>query len=392
MREKELFYTIVSTALETFNGRQQFSPGMFEPLKPLFAKLGFDNAAIYITDDFPDGMHRVTHLGDPLIFPENVVMRDRKSLADALAVEIAGIPGAMVQSLHSHGRELGAIAATCPRGGVDSRDALDILARTLSAMGYVERIRTNSYRERQERDVFFAQSLTNRLLVRENPKVKGLRIGHEFVRSLEAGGDFFDMVHRRDGSLVGYVGCCNGHGLRTVLEVCGIMRRINRALLAGHPLSEVMLGVNDYLVRVKRRAHQASLCLFNIDMAKRRISLAKAGRMDIVLFDKKAESNNLSSRSGIFLGMIPKPNIVEETHPFAPGSSFFCVTEGLHSDKNSMKSAPHTAWFYRALADTVTEKPTVPLVNALFKKMGSRPLGALLAVSIEFRNPPTAKR
>ena len=382
---------IVQTALGTFEHRQSFSPGMFEPLKPLFEKLGYEAAAVYIADDYPDRMCRISGYGGEDVFPESVLKNGRKTLSEELSASLSGIRGVMIERLFNHDRELGALAVvTRNPGGRETKEAFSVLAKTLSIMAYVERIRTNARREREERDLFFAQSLTNRLIIRNAPKVKGLRLGFSFSRSLEAGGDFFNFIPTRDGGLLGVVGCCSGKGLRTVLEVCQITGTIHHGIHKCASLSEVLQRVNTFLVREKSRAHQASLCLYRIDTKARKIHLAKAGRLGILLCGPGNAITNISSSGGSFLGMVANPGLSDETYDFAPGQSLFCVTEGFYSSRNCMNARPQLHWFLQAVEATLEMKRKAPLANAILDNLdaagdyATRPSDSMLALSVEF--------
>lgn len=392
MSEKNELLEVVQTALGTLECRQSFSPGMFEPLAPLFKKLGYESVAVYIADDYPDRMHLISGYGGGAWFPPYVALNGKGSLFDQLMVHLKHVPGVLAAKLFSHGRELGALAVTvADNGEARVRDAFQALVQSLSVMAYVERIRTNDHRERHERELFFAQSLTNRLLIRQAPTVKGLRLGFEFNRSLEAGGDFFDLMPVGRDGLLGFIGCCNGSGLRTVLEVASIMREVHRACQGTDNLSEVLFQVNDLLVKETHRAHQASLCVFRVDTGDRTVRLAKAGRLGLLLCGPGGTINNISAPGGLFLGMAPKPKFREERFDFAPGQALFCVTEGLYSSLNVMNVKPQLHWFLSALETVLESRPKIPLVNAVFANLDSatdfatRPREPMLALSVEFR-------
>jgi serine phosphatase RsbU (regulator of sigma subunit) len=391
MREQEDLLKIVQTVLGTFDNRQSFSPGMFEPLKPLFEKLGYASFAVYMVDDYPDRMHLVCGYGGVDIYPSYIAKARRDTLFEELGEVLADVPGLLTGRLYSHGRELGALAVTTRKPPSRRlRDAFTILAQTMSIMAYVERIRTNDKRERQEREIFFAQSLTTRLLIREVPRIGRLRLGIEFMRSLEAGGDFFDMMPAPHGGLIGYIGSCNGRGLRTVLEVTSIMREAHRACPSARSLSDVLLRVNDHLVREKRRAHQASMCVFEVDTRQRRLRLAKAGRLGLLLGGRGSGARNVSAPGGLFLGMVDKPKIRDEEYEFNPGQSLFCFTEGLYSSRNFLNVSPSIHWFLQAVEATLETRPKLPLARAVFANLGSaadhwtRPEESMLALSVEF--------
>lgn len=394
MQDTEIFYRICSATLGTFDKRQSFTPGMFEPLKPLFMALGYDSVAVYVCDDYPDRMQVVSGYDEKRVFPSFVAKNNNSSLLDALRDGVGHVPGVLLERLFNHNRELGALAVVHRNAEQQSvRFAFDTLAKSLSLMAYIERIRTNSRREREERDLFFAQSLTNRLLVQEVPEVEGLRLGSRHFRSLDAGGDFYDFLPTRNDTLIGYVGSCNGKGLRTVMEVVSLMRLLNKSINQTGDLAAVMHRLNRYLVEDKKRRHQASLCLFEIDKARCQVRLVKAGELGIALLDRK-RANNVSIHGGVFLGMIPDPKIQEEVFDFPPGSSLFCVTEGFYNSSiNCLSAPPQPHWFFRALEGTIGEELHAPLAEVIFDLVnnqvdfGTRALESMLSISVEHLSP-----
>jgi serine phosphatase RsbU (regulator of sigma subunit) len=270
----------------------------------------------------------------------------------------------------------------------ETRTSFRTLADAVSLMAYLERIRTNTRREREERDLFFAQALVSRLLVQRVPKIKHLRIGCEHVRSLEAGGDFFDFIAKPDGSLLGFIGSCSGSGLRTVLEVCGIMREIHRSLNTFDRPSQVLDRINTLLVEETHRRHQASLCVFHANAVERRIRLAKSGRLGMLLGGPGGKITNISARGTNFLGMVPKLEFHDEEYSFEPGQSFACATEGFYAghDKQELR------YFLETVGTVLESRLKKPVVNAVFEQVNrtdgwtARPDASMLALSVEFLN------
>ena len=391
MKEKVDHLDIIRSALGTFEHRHSFTPGMFDPLTPLFRRLGYDTAAVYIADDYPDRMMLVAGYGGEETYPPFIMLPRKQPLIEETAAALKNIPNLMVEQLFNHERELGVIAATTPDAkSEETREAFKTLAGAVSIMAYVERIRTNSQRERQERDIFFAQSLISRLLVQDVPKIKHLRIGCEHIRSLEAGGDFFDFVAKPDGSLLGFVGSCSGSGLRTVLEVCGIMREIHRSVHKFDKPSQVLERINTMLVEEKQRRHQASLCLFHVSAVERKIRLAKSGRLGMLLCGPGGRIENISAPGATFLGMVPKLEFHDDEYEFEPGQSLFCVTEGFYAARDCMNQKPQLRWFLESVATALESKRKKPLANAIFDLVNktndftARPDESMLALSVEF--------
>ncbi len=395
---------IIQSALGALAHRRSFTPGIFESLAPLIGRLGYGTAAVYITDDYPDRMNLAARFGgngdgggNGDAYPATIALGRERPLRAETAAVFGDRPDVMVEPLFSHGCELGVLVASAPRGGgEDAREGFKTLAGAVSTMAYIERLRTTTLREREERDMFFAQSLVSRLLVQDVPKIKHLRIGCKHVRSLEAGGDFFDFVAKPDGSLLGFVGSCSGSGLRTVLEVCGIMREIHRSLHKFDRPSRVLERINTLLVEEKRRRHQASLCLFHVSAVEGKIRLAKSGRLGVLLCGPGRETENISAPGEAFLGMAPGLEFRDEAYAFRPGQSLFCVTEGFFTpvgEAGDSDEEARLAAFTRCVGEAHGARRKKPLANAVFElaeRTGERgEMGGdtpMLALSVEFLN------
>ncbi|MDR1520908.1 MAG: serine/threonine-protein phosphatase [Planctomycetota bacterium] len=325
---------------------------MFKPIEPLCRGLGLERAAIYFDDVYPDRMRLAFSYGDHLRFPTHIVQEEGRPLLDVFRNQCADIPGLVSARLRSHGHELGIFAGIMKKG-VAIPDELDILIHFLSLMAFVERGRRNYQLERQERDIFFAQALASRVLFTPTPRIPNLRLDVHFIRSLESSGDFYDFMSSGRSGLFGMIGCCNGRGLRTTLEMTSIIREIHRTRETRRNLSDILLRVNDLLVLERRRAHQASICLFEIDAGRRRLHLAKAGRLGILLVGRKTGVKNISASGGLFLGLMENPAIQDETFDFLPGQALLCVTEGFYSTRDKGKAEPQLRWLLQTVENTL---------------------------------------
>jgi hypothetical protein len=372
---------IIRSALRAFEKRRPFTPGMFDPLMPLLQRLGCASAAVYLVDDYPDHMARVAGYGGE--YPQEIPLAQKTSPAEEAASVLRKTRNLVIVPLSSHGLALGVLAASMTPPDAES---LRAIAEVAGPMAYAERVRVNIDRERQERELFFAQALAGRLLVQDVPKIKHLRVGCEHVRSLEAGGDFFDFVAKPDGSLVGFVGSCSGSGLRTVLEVCGIIREIHRSLQKFDAPGKVLERINTLLVEEKHRRHQASLCVFRVSAVERRIRLAKSGRLGMLLCGGGVAGGgveDISAHGTNFLGIVPKMDFRDEEYGFEPEQSLFCVTEGGYAGMDTILECVSAA---------LGARRKKPLANAVFERVNRmeeypiRTDASMLALSVEFLN------
>ncbi|MDR1536093.1 MAG: serine/threonine-protein phosphatase [Planctomycetota bacterium] len=384
MQEHDLL-GMLQVVLKSIERRNTNPSETFKAVEPLCRELGLESMVVYFDDEYPERMRQVFSYGETSGFPMSVSKQGDLSLLDTLRSQLGRTPGIVSARLRNHNREVGVFAGRV-RDGLDEPDNFGILVHFLSLIAFVEWCRRNCLREREEREVFFAQSLTERLLTRNVPEVKGLRLDFRLIRSLEAGGDFFEFIPNNRGGLFGMIGSSNGRGLRTVLAVTSIMREVHRSHFASNTLSEVLVRVNNFLLR-KHRRHQASICLFEIDVGGRRLSLAKAGSLGIVLGDPAEGIKNISASGGMFLGLMENPRIQDEHFDFKPGQELLCVTEDFYSSRRP-DVRPQLRWFLQTAENVVRFKDAdCPLAKAMVADLESstpHQPESMLALSVEF--------
>lgn len=378
---------------EIWNSETYLDGKGFKCFDTVVKGLKYSQFAIYTVEDYPESMRLAYLCGSKKGLPDEVAIPRNKNLranADIIVAELAKAAkrtaNSSIEPLISHGRVLGAVIAIkrTPFDSADTRILAD-LCQPISYVATVNRAKENIIREREERELFFAHALNNRLLKNEMPRLKDFRVGVELWENIRVGGDFFDFFQHRDGNLVAYLGRCTGTGVGTVLEILEIMHDLNRSFMSAPPLKEVAFRLNDYLVDVKQRTRLASLCLFEANKAKNLLRILRVGRFGTMIAHHGHVHN--ISQEGVYLGMMSHLEMMEEQYEFPRGSGLVCSvdgTPGIHGDPESARAKKITATFEAACA--LTGK--VPLVNkycrglieqGLFKQ----PTTSYAAISIE---------
>ncbi|MDR0362305.1 MAG: SpoIIE family protein phosphatase [Planctomycetota bacterium] len=385
MTESGHEHDLISSALATIENSEIFSPGIFDNTRQLLANGGFASAGIYLVDDYPDTMRLVTRFGhESRTFPEQVPIVDPNRLAPELLDCIGPRPGLSTHPLFTHGRYLGAVAVIGPEPG---KSFLSII-KVMSVLAYIEIVRANTQRERMEKEVYFAQSLTNRLLMRPVPQSKHFRAGYELWRSLEVGGDFFDFVPVKDGRMYAFIGRCSGQGVKTVFEMVEIMHHIDRCFVGMESMTEIAHQVNEHLVQIKKRSHLASLCLLEFNPLSRSMRLVKAGNFAMTII-RPDSYRMISDTSGPILGMVKDLEMEEEIFEFKPGWALFCATEGITTIRDSLDQSLPASVVAKTVENTMRERPVKALINEAFERIrlmcdNSPVHDAFAAISVEF--------
>lgn len=389
MTESGSDHNIIASTLATMDYQNPGQAGIFDYANAMLKSNGYHSAAVYLADEYPDVLHKVSSFGDGNAFPEHVIINDHGELRDNGPNIFPPRKGLLTFPMFSHGRFVG-VFAVVDKDGSDSNDrVLTSISHIIEMLAYIEVVRAKCQRERTERELYFAHSLINRLLIHTPPETSDFRLGFELWRTLESGGEFFDFVPIKDGRVYAFIGKCSGRGLKTALEATEIMHHIDRSFISMESLLESIHKINDHLVRVKKRSHLVSLCLFEINPATKSMRIARAGNFAISIC-RSGICHNISKSSGVFLGMLNHIDIQEELFEFAPGSVLFCATEGIHSLCDNLDHPLPDGVIAGAMEKALRSKAETPFVNAVFDQIKalcdfSMQRNPVAAISVEFR-------
>lgn len=391
MEHSEDVYQIISSALSALDHRDPPHMGIFENALAMMRNIGYDDMAVYIIDEFPEAMRLVAQNGDEEIFSEFIPVEDGETAEQAVRADLAHETDIWTFPLFNQGKCVGALVVKSAKRA-DEDKTLSAVVKIFAVLAYIDTVRTNCQRERTEREIYFAQALANRLMMREAPAAKHYRLGFERWRTLEVGGDFFDFIPVKDGRVFAFIGKCSGTGMKTALETVEIMHHVDRCFVGMNDLPEIISQVNRHLVQIKNRAHLASLCIMEFDPYEEKVRLVRAGNFGLAIAHQ-GHLHNISREGEVFLGMVANLEMREEEYEFKPGSALICATEGIFGITNRHEQTMPAAEFDQTIEEARRAESSRALVNVALDKIRAaggynHAQNSIAAISVEFLKAP----
>lgn len=161
------------------------------------------------------------------------------------------------------------------------------------------------------------------------PNVPGLEIGASVNPAYETGGDYFDFIPTRDGSLVIAVGDVEGHGFGSAL-VMALTRAYLRSFVAMElPLDDVLVQVNRMLFKDLESGRFVTLALAKIDGEQKRLAYASAGHVNGFLLGENAGNAVPLESTGPPLGLFAESRFGwRDNIPLESGQTLLLMTDG----------------------------------------------------------------
>ncbi|MFI5776398.1 SpoIIE family protein phosphatase [Nocardia sp. NPDC051570] len=145
---------------------------------------------------------------------------------------------------------------------------------------------------------------------------------------LEIGGDWYDVVRLRDGTIGIVVGDCVGRGLSAAV-VMGQLRTAARALLLrGAGPAQLLAELDTVAARIPG-AMCTTVCAAVLDPARGTLRYSSAGHMPPVLSEPDTKGQLLEGGRAVPLATFDPPSRPEATTVLAPGSTLVLFTDGL---------------------------------------------------------------
>ncbi|MEY2412313.1 MAG: hypothetical protein QOD84_919 [Acidobacteriaceae bacterium] len=162
------------------------------------------------------------------------------------------------------------------------------------------------------------------------PKVSGFDIGASAHPADETGGDSFDFIYMDDGSLVIAVADAKGHGFSSAL-VMALTRAYVRCFTSMQmELDEILVQVNQMLVKDLEHGHFVTLFLARLDPNRRTLSYASAGHVPGFVFRDSGDLKRTLDSTGPPLGLFANSKYsLPEGIRFDPGEIAVFLTDGV---------------------------------------------------------------
>lgn len=190
--------------------------------------------------------------------------------------------------------------------------------------------------ERIKREMAVARTIQQRLLPQQLPAIEGFDIGALSHPAYEVGGDYYDVVRLRDGSLCILIGDVSGKGVPAAFY----MAQLKGAVLA---LSREVTGARDFLTRInatlygsiEKQIYITLLCAV-IRSEPATLTISRAGHMPALL--KQHGGVAVVTPRGMGIGLAsPRlfDHALEEfTVPLTAGDACLLFTDGVSESRN----------------------------------------------------------
>jgi sigma-B regulation protein RsbU (phosphoserine phosphatase) len=209
---------------------------------------------------------------------------------------------------------------------------------------------SQAYRELQEaqaqiiekaildRELAFANRVQQSILPASRPVLGGFEFGMLMTPSRLVGGDFFDFVPLADGKLGIAVADVTDKGVPAA-----IFMAVVRSLLRGEasrslsPL-KVLRNVNNLLLEMNTEGMFATLLYGVLHPESNEFHYVRAGHEHPLLVSTKGEIHIPKPQNGQPLGILPEPDLDEQSCYLEKGSLLLLFTDGVTEEKNSQGS------------------------------------------------------
>jgi serine phosphatase RsbU (regulator of sigma subunit) len=192
-----------------------------------------------------------------------------------------------------------------------------------------------------------AAELQRGLLPTGNLTAPGLAIATRYeaaTSGIEIGGDFYDVVHRKDGRIALVIGDVEGHNLLAASLMGRLRTTVHAYVREGHSPADVLARANQWLCELNADSGPelfATCCLLVIDPATRELAMCRAGHPPAMLVEPQGRAMVLDCDAGLPLGVDPAASYCTSDLVIAAGSLLALTTDGLlESDTGEYDPAP----------------------------------------------------
>jgi phosphoserine phosphatase RsbU/P len=190
------------------------------------------------------------------------------------------------------------------------------------------------------------------------------------------GGDYFDYVPMRDGSLGIVIGDVSGHGYGPALLMAQTRAYLRAFLLTHTDIREIVSLVNRALADDTPDGRFTTLVFVRIDPRTRSLEYVSAGHSTSYLFDASGAVKAQLFSTGMPLGILPDSQF-EATPPLTlePGDLLLLVTDGIveaHDRGEHLFGVNRTLDVVRAHRDRPAREIVAQLFQAVSDYCGER--------------------
>ena len=223
-------------------------------------------------------------------------------------------------------------------------DKLEVLARirTLLRVKYLHDELVSAQKKLKEQnkllkdELEMAREVQQALLPKEMEMPQGLEFYHQYLPTLDVGGDFFDIAKISPSSIGVFIADVMGHGAQPALITVLIKTLLSELVHESQNPAGLLSELNQrYNALVRQMGIFTSAFYLTIDVNKQEVVFSNAGHPPPLLICKEnLELKELPKESGLALGLAGDYNYQNHERKLKRGDTIFLYTDGLFDVKN----------------------------------------------------------
>jgi sigma-B regulation protein RsbU (phosphoserine phosphatase) len=180
---------------------------------------------------------------------------------------------------------------------------------------------------RKEAELNFALEVQQALFPRRFPADQGLEFSAVCVPAGGIGGDYYDVLQRRDGCLAFAIADISGKGIPAAILMSNLHAILRTLYDAGHPAGELCSQLNRYLYRVTEGREFATAFYAEWNEGDRSLTYVNAGHPTPLLLGSC--SGQLLQTGGPPLGIFPGTEFQMGRLVLQPGDMIVLYSDGI---------------------------------------------------------------
>jgi len=198
-------------------------------------------------------------------------------------------------------------------------------------------------RERLERDLKLAEQVQMRFLPQAVPTIAGYEFFAHYHPAYEVGGDYYDFVPLPFNRCAIALGDVSGKGVSAALMMAKFSGDTRYCILTENAPGAAATELNTLLCAAGIDEKFITLSLSVLDIAKRRLTLASAGHLAIMVRRAGGHVEEVGEDiAGFPLGIVPESDYKQTEIELNPGDIVVIFSDGVTDPRNVKEEIYHT--------------------------------------------------
>lgn len=225
---------------------------------------------------------------------------------------------------------------------IDSKVEVLARIRTLLRVKYLHDELISAHKKLEEQnkllkdELEMAREVQQALLPKDMEMPQGLEFYHQYLPTLDVGGDFFDIAKISPSSIGVFIADVMGHGAQPALITVLIKTLLSELVHESQNPAGLLSELNQrYNALVRQMGIFTSAFYLTIDVNKQEVVFSNAGHPPpLLICNERLELKELPKESGLALGLAGDYNYQNHGRKLKRGDTIFLYTDGLFDVKN----------------------------------------------------------